>query len=191
MSRKSGNCQAPASQGTHSASVTPGSRACRTHFGLATLPPGCRRRLTAIPHECRVACDPTFSESHSLYPTTLGGENGANPARRPLPRPDRLRIIHADGPLSSSIILPPPSEACHSSALQVNSSSAALATQNPKLFPTFARSPACIRAAIICSSSMSRWLLDIHTVAKGRCDKNRKTDVGTICHKPTSLLSTV
>src|SRR3974377_2211186 len=75
----------------------------------------------------------TFSESNSLYATTLGGEMGPTP---------RAARCHAGFPgelftvifLSSSMIRPPPSEACHSSALQVNASAEAPCHTYPQNF---------------------------------------------------------
>src|SRR3979411_2245731 len=65
----------------------------------------------------------TFSESHSLYPTTPGGE------MEPTQCAALCHALIACGlftliVLSSSMIRPPPSAACHSSASQVNTSSA-------------------------------------------------------------------
>src|ERR1700724_2013982 len=49
-----------------------------------------------MPHECRVSGDPDVQRIPlSISNYTRGGDT-SNPVRRPLPRPDRLRIIHAD-----------------------------------------------------------------------------------------------
>src|ERR1700730_13273367 len=83
----------------------------------------------------------TFSVSHSLYPTTLGGE---------IEPTQRAALCHAWIAcglftlivLSSSMIRPPPSEACHSSALQVKASEAAPCHTKPQdSFLPLARSP--------------------------------------------------
>src|ERR1700730_2896651 len=89
----------------------------------------------------------TFSASHSLYPTTLGGEI------EPTQRAALCHVRIACGLftllfLSSSIIRPPPSAACHSSPLQVKASVAAPCHRKPQnSFLPLARSPACIPAA--------------------------------------------
>src|SRR6202140_3852347 len=84
----------------------------------------------------------TFSESHSLYPTTPGGEMEPTQC---------AALCHALIDcglftlivLSSSMIRPPPSAACHSSAAQVNLSSAPPCHKKPKnFFFPLARSPA-------------------------------------------------
>src|SRR5260370_21354594 len=92
-----------------------------------------------------------FSASHSLYPTTLGGE---------IEPTQRAALFHARIAcglftlivLPSSMMRPPPSEACHSSALQVKPSPAPCHTnpQNPLL--PLAPSPACIPAALLARS---------------------------------------
>src|SRR5580704_1972264 len=95
----------------------------------------------------------TLSESHSLYPTTPGGEIV------PTQCAALCHALIACGLFtlivrSSSMICPPPSAACHSSASHVSPSSAAPCHTKPQnSFLPLARSPACIRAAIISSSS--------------------------------------
>src|ERR1700751_2906201 len=95
----------------------------------------------------------TFSESHSLYPTTLGGE------MEPTQRAALCHALIVCGLFtltvwSSSMIRPPPSDACHSKALQVSASTRAPCQTKPQnsLLP-LARSPAWIRAAVVSSSS--------------------------------------
>src|SRR6202007_327304 len=77
----------------------------------------------------------TFSESHSLYPTTPGGE--MKPTQCAALRHARITCgLFTLIAWSSSMIRPPPSAACHSNALQVNPSSAAPCHQKPQnLFP--------------------------------------------------------
>src|SRR6201995_2111707 len=92
----------------------------------------------------------TFSESHSLYPTTLGGE------MEPTQRAALCHTLIVCGLFtlivwSSSMITPPPPwDACHSKALQVNASTRPPCQTKPQksLLP-LARSPAWIRAAIV------------------------------------------
>src|ERR1700739_5073994 len=98
----------------------------------------------------------TLSESHSLYPTTLGGE------MEPTHCAALCHALIACGLFtlmvrSGSMIRPPPSDACHSRALQVNASVAAPCHTKPQnCFLPLARSPACIRAGILSSSSHFR-----------------------------------
>src|SRR3984893_14276398 len=96
--------------------------------------------------QCRMnAASPatqTFSESHSLYPITPGGE------MEPTQCAALCHARIASGLFTlivwfSSIIRPPPSAACHSSASQGNTSSAAPCQINPQnCFLPLARSPA-------------------------------------------------
>src|SRR3954469_12927296 len=98
MSRESGNCEAGSSQSTHAACLTPRQqgyievisdwRTCR----LAVDVVGCR----PIPHECCVASDPNVQRVPLLIFDYTGWRDRTNPARRSLPCPDRVRVIHAD-----------------------------------------------------------------------------------------------
>src|SRR5579864_3157016 len=93
-----------------------------------------------------------FRASHSLYATTPGGE--MDPTQRAaLSQAAMARgLFTVTLPLSSRMV-PPPSDSCHSSALQVRASEGAPCQTNPQksLFP-LARSPAWIRPAITSSS---------------------------------------
>jgi len=143
MNRESRNCQAPSSQSTHSACLTTGQqgyielisdwRPCRLAVDVGKRP---------IPHECRVACDPNVSESHSLYPTTPGVRWN---------QPSAAALCHALIACglftliawSSSMIRPPPSAACHSSRVAgQHFISRPLPHKAPKCFLPLARSPA-------------------------------------------------
>ena len=83
----------------------------------------------------------TFSAFHSSYPTTLGGE--MDPTQRAALCHARIAFgLFTLMVPSSSIIFPPPSAACHSSALQVNASAAAPCHTKPQnFFLPLARSP--------------------------------------------------
>src|SRR6266478_5458220 len=83
----------------------------------------------------------TFSESHSLYPTTPGGE--IEPTQCAALCHDRIACgLFTLITWSSSMMRPPPSDACHSSASQVNPSSAAPCHTKPQnCFLPLARSP--------------------------------------------------
>src|ERR1700746_1381533 len=111
-------------------------------YSLAQL-----RRNAAFP-----ACH-RFPASHSLYATTSGGE--MEPTQRAALSHARMfcGLFIVTLPFSSSIV-PPPSDTCHSSALQVRASEGAPSQTKPQksLFP-FARSPDWIRFAMTSSSS--------------------------------------
>src|ERR1700732_2330036 len=97
MSRGSGNCQTGSSQGTHAACPTTwhqgyielisDRRPC--HLAIDV---GCR----PIPHECCVACYPSVQCVPFLVSDYTEWRDRTDPARGPLPRSDRVRVIHAD-----------------------------------------------------------------------------------------------
>src|SRR6201997_191181 len=93
------------------------------------------RRNAAFP-----ACH-RLPASHSLYTTTPGGE--MDPIQRAALSHARMLfgLFTVTLPVSSSIV-PPPSDTCHSSALQVNASEGVPSQMKPQksLFP-LARSP--------------------------------------------------
>src|SRR5271156_1148846 len=84
----------------------------------------------------------TFSASASTYPLTPGGE--MEPTQRAARCHARIALgLFTLMVLSFSMICPPPWEACHSSALQVNASVAPPCHTNPQnTFLLLARSPA-------------------------------------------------
>src|SRR5258708_40013960 len=94
----------------------------------------------------------TFCASHSSYPITLGGE--IEPTQCAALCHARIaRGLFTLIVLSSSMMRPPPSEPCHSSALQVNPSPPPCHPNPQKPLLPLARSPACIPAAILPRSS--------------------------------------
>src|SRR5258708_12322542 len=93
-----------------------------------------------------------FSASHSLYPTTLGGE--IEPTQRAALFHARIAcVLFTLIVLSSSMMRPPPSEACHSSALQVKPSPAPCHTNPQKSLLPLVLSPPYIPPPILPPSS--------------------------------------
>src|ERR1700752_4076735 len=107
--------------------------------------PGARSAIYSLAQLRRNAAFPAchmLPASHSLYVTTPGGE--MEPTQRAALSHARMvcGLFTVTLPLSSSMV-PPPSDTCHSSALQVRASEGAPSQMKPQksLFP-FARSPA-------------------------------------------------
>src|ERR1700747_3272342 len=90
-----------------------------------------------MPHECRITCNPDVQRIPLPVSDHTWGRYGTNPVRRPLPRPDRLRIIHAD----RMVFLDDPPAAFGRLPLQRIASqhlvSRPLPHKAPKLFLTF------------------------------------------------------
>src|ERR1700752_2253843 len=107
--------------------------------------PGARSAIYSLAQLRRNAAFPAchmLPASHSLYVTTPGGEMEPTQCAA-LSHARMVRgLFTVTLPLSSSMV-PPPSDTCHSSALQVRASEGAPSQMKPQksLFP-FARSPA-------------------------------------------------
>src|ERR1700739_1219353 len=106
--------------------------------------PGARSAIYSLAQLRKNAAFPAchmLPASHSLYATTPGGE--MEPAQRAARSHARIvfGLFTVTLPFSSSIV-PPPSDTCHSSALQVRASEGAPSQTKPQksLFP-LARSP--------------------------------------------------
>src|ERR1700740_548286 len=117
--------------------------------------PGARSAIYSLAQLRRKAAFPAchmLPASHSLYSTTPGGE--IVPTQRAARSHARMAfgLFTVPLPFGSSVV-PPPSDTCHSSALQVRASEGAPCQTKPQksLFP-LARSPAWIRLAITSSS---------------------------------------
>src|ERR1700757_3746460 len=92
-----------------------------------------------------------LNASHSLYAVTPGGE--IDPTQRAAMVHERITcgLFTVTLPCSSNMV-PPPSDTCHSNALQVNASDGAPSqTKAQKSLLPFARSPALIRLAMTSS----------------------------------------
>src|SRR3984957_17580851 len=91
-----------------------------------------------MPHECRIPCNPNVERIPLSISDYTWWRDGTNPMCRPLPRPDRLRIIHAD----RLVLLDNPSAAVGSLPFQRVAGqhlvSRSLPHKAPKLFLTFA-----------------------------------------------------